>query len=316
MKERKKPPNSMESAIEQSAAGDEFTPQAVRRNQDETSAEEHFVESPQQFFNRTRFDSAHQPTPEVTIDLTRFGESAELPEELTLRSDEAGPRFEVSGVVGSGGTSKVFALFDRSLTRTVAVKLLKRRGRRTDTVRRRFVQEARVTALLEHPNIMPVHDIGVSPEGDVYFTMKRIVGCSLGDAIRAARKAEPVPDEFVSMDGRIRVFLKVCDALSFAHHKGYVHQDVKPDNIMLGDYGEVLLVDWGSALAIQDLPSVTGTSMYGTPAYMSPEQARRELVDERSDVYCLGATMFHALLQERRPACFSDPRQLYSCARG
>ncbi len=308
---KRDPPRSMESALERSAAADDFTASALRRELDETSAEDHFVESPQQFYNRTRSDTVNRDTSEITIDLTRFGDSAELPAELALAPEETGSRFEVTGVVGSGGTSKVFALFDRSLSRTVAVKFLKKRGARSDLVRRRFVHEARVTALLEHPNIMPVHDIGVSPEGDVYFTMKRIVGCSLGDAIRAARSVEPVPEEFRTIDGRIRIFLKVCDALSFAHNKGYIHQDVKPDNIMLGDYGEVLLVDWGSALSASELSSAAGRAMYGTPAFMSPEQARREMVDERSDVYCLGATMFQALLL-RHPTWSEDPERFWT----
>jgi hypothetical protein len=138
----RKPPHSMESALERSGAAEAFTPNAVHRDLDDTPAEDHFVESPQQFISRTQPDTAHRETPEATIDLTHFGDSAELPVELTLRPDETGKRFEVAGVVGSGGTSKAFALFDRSLSRTVAVKFLKKRSCRRETGRQRFVHEA------------------------------------------------------------------------------------------------------------------------------------------------------------------------------
>jgi hypothetical protein len=212
-------------------------------------------------------------------------------------------RFAVVGEVGSGGTSRVFAVLDHSLGRTIALKVLQERAEGKRSGHERFMREARVTARLEHPNILPVHDIGVTSRGDLFFSMTRAAGRTLGDAIRAAKAGQTVPGEFATVDGRVRICLKVCDALAFAHSKAFIHQDVKPDNVMLGEYGEVLLLDWGSAIAREDTAGAAGKGLYGTPAYMSPEQARREGVDERSDVYCLGATLFHALLPDRTPLC-------------
>ncbi|MBD3243460.1 MAG: protein kinase, partial [Chitinivibrionales bacterium] len=253
------------------------------------------------------------PTGHVTetAEITRFGETRDLPNDLLEAPKGAGEsRFEVVGEVGKGATSRVYAVRDRGLDRTVAVKFLRRSREKRHAVRDRFVHEARVTARLEHPNIMPVHDIGVTESGEVYFTMKNIAGCTLGDAIRAARDETDVPREFADIDGRIRAFLKLCDGLSFAHDAGYIHQDVKPDNIMLGPYGEVLLLDWGSALRADEAGRVAGKGLFGTPAYMSPEQARRERADIRSDVYCVGATFFHALTL-RHPTWADNPEEFW-----
>ncbi|MBD3243525.1 MAG: protein kinase, partial [Chitinivibrionales bacterium] len=222
-----------------------------------------------------------------------------------------GPRFTVVERVGSGATSQVYAVRDNSLARTIAVKFLKRApGTTSARARERFFHEARVTAQLEHPNIMPIHDIGLDNESRLFFTMKNVQGSSVGDAIRAVRRGETV-EGFDGLADILDIFFKVCDAVGFAHEHGYIHQDIKPDNIMFGGHGEVLLLDWGCALDRHAQAEAAGKAIYGTPAYMSPEQARRELADERSDIYCLGATLYH-MLTLRHPTWTEDPEQFWA----
>jgi eukaryotic-like serine/threonine-protein kinase len=202
----------------------------------------------------------------------------------------AGDRFEARQVIGDGANGRVIAVRDRNLDREVAVKFLKAGVPPPVDEVEGFIAEARTTAALEHPNVLPVHEIDVNDRGQIYFTMKRITGQSLGEAIALSAPAARLP----AIDTPLRVasiVRSVAHALSYAHHRGIVHQDVKPDNIMLGEFGEVLLVDWGSASRLDD----ARPRIYGTPLYMSPEQARTERSDARSDVYCLGATLFHAL---------------------
>ncbi len=304
-----------EETLERTVPGESFSAEGMRRAIEATALDRTPEETAGQYLSKTRTDTDAAGHVTETAEVTRFGETRDLPSDLleAPRGCEES-RFEVVGEVGKGATSRVYAVRDRGLDRTVAVKFLRRSREKKRAVRDRFVHEARVTARLEHPNIMPVHDIGVTETGEVYFTMKNIAGGTLGDAIRAARSGGTVPPEFADIDGRIRALLKVCDGLSFAHDSGYTHQDVKPDNIMLGPYGEVLLLDWGSALRADEAGRVAGKGLFGTPAYMSPEQARRERADVRSDVYCLGATFFHALTL-RHPTWADDPEAFWEKTR-
>ncbi|MBA2481299.1 MAG: protein kinase, partial [Planctomycetes bacterium] len=165
--------------------------------------------------------------------------------------------------------------------------------------------EARIAASLQHPNVLPVYEIDVNDRGQPYFLMKRVNGCSLGEAIGTSTPQQR-SERIASFNTVVSIFIAIGNALSCAHAAGVVHQDIKPDNIMLGTYGEVLLVDWGSALRLHGgVPR-----LYGTPLYMSPEQARTESADARSDVYCLGATLFHALVL-RCPTWSDDPEEFW-----
>jgi eukaryotic-like serine/threonine-protein kinase len=205
-------------------------------------------------------------------------------------SDADGRRFAVSAMLGTGATASVYAAFDRNLSRDVAVKVLTRTGATASEDVASFVDEARTTASLEHPNVLPVHELDVNERGEVYFTMKRIAGRSLGELINASTPAARAA-RIATYSALVPLFIAVGHALSYAHHRGVIHQDVKPDNIMIGDFGEVLLVDWGSAVRA-DAPT---QRLYGTPLYMAPEQARLERVDARTDVFAFGATLFHTL---------------------
>ncbi len=187
---------------------------------------------------------------------------------------------------------------DRDLLREVAIKHLRSELLGDAGMLRQFLWEARVTAYLDHPNIVPVHDLGQTPAG-LYFVMKLVRGTTLTGMI--ARAHEDRRGTF-GVQKRLRLFLQLCNAVSFAHARGVLHRDLKPDNVMLGEYGEVLVTDWGIAMPLPDAPDeltriappATGHSA-GTPMYMAPEQVRGEPLDARCDIYALGAILYEVL---------------------
>lgn len=299
-------------ALEKTVPSAEFSADHFSRELSDTAGDTPPHDA-QKYLLKTESDPTDTPGPDDSSPVVGFSTTSLVPPELLEESDEAGPRFDIVGEAGRGGTAHVYAVVDRSLGRTIALKLLRGKVQKRKGVRQRFVHEARVTAMLEHPNIVPVYDIGVTDDNRVYFLMKNVTGVSVGDAIRAARGGSTVPEAFRTIDGRLRVLLKVCDAMAFAHSRGFVHQDLKPDNLMLGEYGEVLVLDWGCALGEKERESGKGAS-YGTPAYMSPEQARQEGADERSDVYCLGATLYH-MLTLHHPTWSEDPTEFWELKR-
>jgi serine/threonine-protein kinase len=169
-----------------------------------------------------------------------------------------------------------------------------------------FVREARITGQVEHPNIVPVHDIGLDGNRSVYFTMKRVE--ALAKVIHALPSGPIAHDTLFDL---LDVAIKVCDALAFAHNKGFIHLDVKPGNVMVGDFGEVYLMDWGvarqngtadeeqDAATTIDRPAAgaSGAVLVGTATHMAPEQARglTSALDERTDVFAMGALVYHLL---------------------
>jgi serine/threonine protein kinase len=182
----------------------------------------------------------------------------------------------------------VYLAEDRELDRLVAIKVLNTPDI-TEDLRNRMVREAQIIARLEHPGIVPVHDVGKLPDGRIYYAMKYVRGSRLDEY---AAQGAPLRD-------RLRKFQAVCDAVAFAHAHGVIHRDLKPQNIMIGSFGEVLVLDWGVA-AIRDSPCESVGTVVGTQNYMSPEQARGEVdqLDERADVYSLGAVL-HSLLKDQ-----------------
>ena len=196
--------------------------------------------------------------------------------------------------LGRGGMGAVYLAEDRELNRLVAIKVLNTPDV-TDDLSRRMIREAQIIAGLEHPGIVPVHDVGTLPDGRIFYAMKFVRGSRLDEY--AAQGA--------SVRDRLRKFQAVCDAVAFAHAHGVIHRDLKPQNIMIGSFGEVLVLDWGVAKILNERGSIgvhrresasnetmDGT-VIGTRNYMSPEQARGEVdrIDERTDVYSLGAVL-------------------------
>jgi len=192
---------------------------------------------------------------------------------------ELDARYEVTGVAGYGGMGTVYIARDHILDRDVAVKVLDiadSKGSRAA----RLLREAHILARLDHPGIVPVHDAGTLADGRAYYVMKLVKGRRLDDVIR---DRAPVAN-------RLTTFSRILDAVAFAHAHGVVHRDLKPDNVMVGGFGEVYVMDWGVAQqgGVDDEAAVVGT-----PGFMPPEQAAAGQVDLRADVFALGVLLSH-----------------------
>ncbi|HEY1548233.1 MAG TPA: serine/threonine-protein kinase [Kofleriaceae bacterium] len=204
-------------------------------------------------------------------------------------------RFEARGELGRGGMGRVTDAYDRALHRPVAIKeMLAASG--LDLAR--FEREARITAKLEHPGIVPIHDAGRTADGTPFYVMRRIDGRPLDQLIE---------DKLEVRLALIPNVLAACDAVAFAHARSVVHRDIKPTNILVGPFGETLVIDWGIARELEraeantaiapssDAKLTRAGTIAGTPGFMAPEQARGESVDARADVFALGATLFFVL---------------------
>jgi serine/threonine protein kinase len=223
--------------------------------------------------------------------------------------------------VGFGGMKAVIQVKDRDTTRNVAMAIIPDASDRPQSDINRFVQEARITARLEHPNIVPVHDIGVDTNGAPYFTMKLLRGRTLSAILRKLREDDYKTLKEFDLTRLLRIYVKILNGVVFAHSKKVIHLDLKPDNIHVGDFGEVLILDWGLARfigAAEDIddnydgemitfPGTLASSNLtldgitkGTPGYMAPEQAagKNRLKDERTDIYALGAILYAILTFE------------------
>src|SRR5205807_1557552 len=256
--------------------------------------------------------------------MDRLREAAEIP-------DLTGTRYRLLGRVARGGMGVVYVAEDEKLERRVALKVLDMPGADGDLANR-LVREALVLARLEHPGIVPVHDVGTLSDGRVFYTMKFVQGQRLDKYIQPSR----------STTHRLRIFLRICDAVAFAHAHGVLHRDLKPANIMIGSFGEVLVMDWGLAkLLNQEVRPPSGAAdpdatifekpvrgddsnrsaggsvvtghgtIMGTPGYMSPEQARGDVehLDARSDIFSLGALLRFLLTKNSDSAANAAGKQ-------
>ncbi|MBI3268155.1 MAG: tetratricopeptide repeat protein [Planctomycetes bacterium] len=299
--------------------------------------------------HRLWVSGARLPPPPDSNTSTVLGTATALGETLATLIDprsapapgtsQLGDRYAVGERMGAGGMGIVVSAQDLALGRTVAVKIaLAPPGAQGQDLARRFRAEAQITGQLEHPNIVPVHELGEDRTGRPYFTMKRIEGMTLAEWIEDVRRGGRSASDY-SLTRVLHVVLKVCEALEFAHSRGVLHRDLKPSNLMIGSFGEVMVMDWGLAKVRAPgvtpstagaggvpVPNATSASrqvgasaptaaacapetatlnvlehdrtrvgaVVGTLEYMPPEQARGRVdeLDERSDVYSLGAVLY------------------------
>ena len=199
--------------------------------------------------------------------------------------------------LGRGGMGRIHPATDRNLLRHVALKRLDKELAKVPMYKDGFIAEAQMTGQLEHPNIVPVHELAVSDEGVPYFTMKLVQGINFDAWLRDP--AHKLGSTERLQEG-LEIFMKVCDAVAYAHHRGVIHRDLKPENIMVAGFGQVYLMDWGLARLTKTRPAsgaraqMEAKGPVGTPTFMAPEQARGnpEEMDERSDVFGLGAILY------------------------
>jgi len=253
------------------------------------------------------------------------GEKATAPRAATGE----GRKYTIGRVFAQGGMGAILHARDLDIRRIVAMKVMRDAKGAPQERLLRFIEEAQITGQLEHPNIVPVHELGVDAQDSPFYTMKLVRGRTLKQVLDDLREHKPAALARYPLNTLLNVFLKVCDAVAFAHSRGVIHRDLKPENIMLGDYGEVLVMDWGLAKIVKTgevrsqksesrsqnseaaidsvrfdeggdaLTTLEGQAM-GTPSFMSPEQAmgKGEAVGPASDVYTLGAILYSLLTLE------------------
>ncbi|HEY5938859.1 MAG TPA: serine/threonine-protein kinase, partial [Kofleriaceae bacterium] len=214
-----------------------------------------------------------------------------------LEFPSANERYLLGKLLGKGGMGEVVQATDQQIKREVAIKRMRQVSEHATA---RFVREARIQGRLDHPAIVPVHELSVDAEGRPYFVMKRLTGTTLQHILEQGEASHHTRRSL------LRAFIDVCLAVEFAHSRGIVHRDLKPANIMLGDYGEVYVLDWGVARVLgedeetepsgETNPGKTEAgAILGTVGYIPPEQLRAETVDARADVYALGCILFEIL---------------------
>ncbi len=229
-------------------------------------------------------------------------------------------RYELSHQLGEGGVGEVIKARDNDIDRDVAIKRLRAEMQGSHTTLLRFAEEVRTVGRLEHPNIVPIHDVGVHPNGEYFFVMKYVQGETLEAIIEKLAAGDPEYHRRYPFERRVEIMMGILEAIAYAHAKKIIHRDIKPANVMVGPFGEVMVMDWGLAREVSKPETASGPSdtspdgagrnrklfktqlgtLLGTPAYMSPEQARGEALDERSDIYSL-SMMFYELLTLRHP---------------
>lgn len=265
---------------------------------------------------------AEDQHPELVVDETLLDDSASG-EGLVPRSSTILGRYQPIAELGRGGTARVVRAFDPDLNRTVAIKILLDE-RTSESSLARLLAEAQVIAQLEHPAIVPIYDIGRTADGTLYYTMKEIRGHNLRHLLAKLRAGAPQLSARWDRKALLRAFVRVCEAVEYAHARGVLHRDIKPSNIVFGDFGAVYLVDWGLVrimgkskpaaverearpapierrlIDTRDSHETQTGAVLGTPGYISPEQLqiRSSELDGRSDVWSLGAILYELLTFE------------------
>jgi serine/threonine-protein kinase len=271
-------------------------------------------------FAETLDDARQTMATEKSLSPTLVGTMSTVLPNVTLvdgqpkLEDRDGPRYSLQGEIGSGGMGDVLRARDEDIGRDVAVKRLRNGDSMVGVAR--FIEEMKITGQLDHPNVVPVHDVGMTDAGEYYFIMRHVRGETLEEIIARLRADDPEAHKRFTLERRVHIFMQVLEALAYAHSRGIIHRDLKPANVMVGPFGEVVLMDWGVARPV-DAPDDLATNggapavddaegaerafktqagaLVGTPAYMAPEQVRCQSLDGRTDLYA-AAVLLHELL--------------------
>jgi len=269
---------------------------------------------------KSNHSSSDKPLFAISTDLIKGTDvNAKLSESGVAPVQDIEEKYLVQETIGQGGMGKICKVDDKNLNRTLAMKILAPKNIKDASIGEAFIEEARITAQLQHPNIIPIHDIGVLPDsGNHFYTMKLVEGESLQEIIDALIEQKPEYLKKYTMHALLTIFRKVCDPLAYAHSKNVIHRDIKPGNIMVGQFGEVLLLDWGlakykdadvadrsqqlqktelSSGHLNDALMTMDGTIKGSLAYLSPEQALADVkdIDHQTDIFLLGATLYHML---------------------
>ena len=267
-------------------------------------------------------DSDEESIPTMTMNVGAQTIESELDEHIENLTPKPSGKYKFMRSIGFGGMKAIIQVGDKDTTRKVAMAIIPDFDERPKVDVNRFIREARITARLEHPNIVPIHDIGTDVNGSPYFTMKYLRGHSLAVVLKKLNNGDQESLTKYTLPRLLRTFVKVANAMAFAHSKQIIHLDLKPENIHLGEFGEVLVLDWGLAKFIgkeddfeevidtpdkfdkineetQSMMTLDGVAK-GTPGYMAPEQAagKNKEKDERTDIYALGCILYAILTFE------------------
>jgi serine/threonine-protein kinase len=249
------------------------------------------------------------PMEEVAVDRTMMAKGSGV-KALPTRDDvdpAFASRYQMSRTLGRGGMGFVDGVYDQRTDRVVALKRTRSLDQATMD---RFLREARVQARLEHPAIVPVYDVGTDPQGNPFFTMRRLSGDTLAEIVKKLAQGDEEVSLRWTLHERLQRFVDICLALEYAHQQGVLHRDLKPSNVMLGALGEVYVLDWGLAKVVDEKESAPGKdalelgltssgTVMGTPGYVAPEMLEGEGSSRQADVYALGAILFELLTLDR-----------------
>ena len=245
--------------------------------------------------NSSKSDLCNDRTIVIVNDVPEISNDDPERDAVSMLPRKPQERYKFIRSIGFGGMKGVLLVEDKDTGREIAMAIMPDFRDRPRRDLNRFVREAQITAQLEHPNIVPIHDIGIDASGSPYFTMKYLRGQTLAMILRQKHNGK---ETGYSLEKLLQVLLRVCNAIAFAHSKGICHLDLKPANIHCGDFGEVQVLDWGLAAAESDCDNGI---LQGTPGYMSPEFIRsggKVRPGPEADIYAIGATLYAILTND------------------